>query len=103
MAIKQDGLSLSNGEDDTCIVWNNGPTSWKGVLSSSTAEDATASGIEMGPTFMRWGPYVMNERKHKRKQKFGFELPKPMAEAYALVRHNNNTVWTDVIAKRLAK
>ena len=35
----------------------------------------------------------------KRTTKFGIELPKTVAEAYALDKKNGNTLWADAIAK----
>ena len=42
-----------------------------------------------------------NDRYLKKTHQFGIELPKSVAQTYALYKKNGNTFWTDTTAKRM--
>ena len=79
-----------------------------------TAEYAVAQGIDHEPAF-NWWVNAVPKKQHriisfvkkrsarylKKTHKFGVELPKSVAEAYALDKKNGNTLWADSIAKEM--
>ncbi len=71
-------------------------------------------GIDDEPAFNWWVHHVLHKRKHiitlvkkrstrflKKTHKFGIEVPRSVAEAYALNKKNGNTLWVDLIAKEM--
>ena len=73
-----------------------------------------AQGIDNVPAFNWWVHHVLCKRKHiialakkrstcffKKTHKFGIEVPRSVAEAYALNKKNGNTLWADSIAKEM--
>ena len=71
-------------------------------------------GIDNDPAFNWWAHAVLRKRKHiialvkkrttcflKKTHKFGIEVPRSVAEAYALDKKNGNTLWADSIAKEM--
>ena len=68
-------------------------------------EYATASGIEKEPAFAWWVPYTLFKRDvivlavylrvQKCSQKYGIEIPMPIAEAKRLDEKNGNNYCTD--------
>ena len=103
-----------------CIQWKDGSTSWQSLkdLKEShpveTAEYSIAQEIDHEPAFNWWVNQVMNKRMRiislvkkrsarylKKTHKFGIEVPRSVAEAYALDETNKNTFWADAIAKEM--
>ena len=81
-----------------------------------TVEYAIAQEIDHEPGFNWWVNAVLNKRESiislvkkrgnarylKKTHKFGVEVPKTEAEAYALDKKNGDTKWADAIAKEEA-
>ena len=103
-----------------CCEWKDGSTSWEKLsdLKEShpvqTAEYAVAQGIDHEPAFNWWVRHVLKKRDriislvkrrsaryHKRTHKWGIEVPKTVEEAIAIDKKNDNTFWTDAIAKEM--
>jgi hypothetical protein len=101
-------------------VQKDGSTSWqslkdlKEAYPVAVAEYAVAQGIDDEPAFNWWVRAVLHKRKHiialvkkrstrflKKTHKFGIEVPRSVAEAYALDKRNGNTLWADSIAKEM--
>jgi hypothetical protein len=72
------------------------------------------TGIDHEPAFNWWVPHVLKKRDriismvkgrsaryHKRMHKFGIAVPKTVRVAHELDQLNNNTLWTDAIAKEM--
>jgi hypothetical protein len=90
------------------------PQGIKGGIPHSVAEYAVAQGIGNDPAFIWWVRAVLRKRGHiialvkkwstrflKKTHKFGIELPRSVAEAYALDKKNGNTLRADSIAKEM--
>jgi hypothetical protein len=103
-----------------CVQWKDGSTSWqslkdlKEAYPIAIAEYAVAQGIDDEPAFNWWVCAVLRKREHiialvkkrstrflKKTHKFGIEVPRSVAEAYALDKKNGNTLWADSIAKEM--
>ena len=103
-----------------CVQWKDGSTSWqslkdlKEAYPVAIAEYAVAQGIADEPAFNWWVRAVLRKRKHiialvkkrsthflKKTHKFGIEVTRSVAEAYALNKKNGNTLWADSIAKEM--
>ena len=103
-----------------CVQWKDGSTSWqplkdlKEAYPLAVAEYAIAQGIDSEPAFNWWVKPVLRKREHiialvkkrsarflKKTHKFGIEVPRSVAEAYALDKKNGNTLWADSIAKEM--
>jgi hypothetical protein len=103
-----------------CVQWKDGSTSWqslkdlKEAYPVAVAEYAVAQGIDDEPAFNWWVHHVLRKREHiialvmkrrtrflKKTHKFGIEVPRFVAEAYALDKKNGNTLCTDSIAKEM--
>ena len=100
-----------------CVRWKDGSTSWerladlKESFPIQVAEYAISRGLQHEPAFEWWVPHVLkkrdkiikavNSRYAKRNHKFGVEIPKTVAEAYALDEANGNTLWHDAIQKEM--
>ncbi len=103
-----------------CVQWKDGSTSWqslkdlKEAYPVAVAEYAVAQGIDDEPPFNWQVCAVLFKRKHiialvkerstrflKKTHKFGIEVPRSVAEAYALDKKNSNTLWADSIAKEM--
>ncbi len=103
-----------------CVQWKDGSTSWqsfkdlKEAYPVAIAEYAVAQGIDNEPAFNWWVRAVLCKRKHiialvkkrstrflKKTHTFGIEVPRSVAEAYALDKKNGNTLWADSIAKEM--
>lgn len=103
---------------DLCLSFKDGTTAWLPLADTKesypvqVAEYAVAAGIDSEPAFRWWVKYVLKKRDkiiskvktryHKRTHKFGIEIPKTVAEAYALDKANGNNLWRDAIAKEMA-
>ena len=102
-----------------CVEWKDGSTSWEklSMLKESnpveTAEYAVAAGIQDEPAFKWWVPHTLNKRNriiakvksryHKRTHKFGFEVPKTVADAMRIDKENGDDRWAKAIAKEMGK
>jgi hypothetical protein len=105
-----------------CVQWKDGSTSWqslkdlKEAYPIAVAEYAVTQGIDNDPAFNWWVHAVLRKCKHiialvqkrstcflKKTHKFGIEVPRSVAEAYALDKKNGNTLWADSIAKEIKK
>ena len=102
-----------------CVEWKDGSTSWERLadLKESNpvelAEYAVAVGIEDEPAFKWWVPFTLNKRDriiakvntryHKRTHKFGFEVPKTVADALRIDKENGDDRWEKAIAKEMGK
>ena len=77
-------------------------------------EYANQRGIAHEPAFNYWSPHVLknrdaiiylvkNSKPHylKRTHNFGVELPKSVADAYAIDKNNGNTFWANKIFKEV--
>lgn len=103
-----------------CVQWKDGSTSWQSLADMKeshpleVAEYAVAQSIEHEPGFNFWVNQMLKKRERiislvkkrsarylKKTHKFGIELPKTVAEAYALDKKNGNTYWADAIAKEM--
>jgi hypothetical protein len=103
-----------------CVQWKDGSTSWqslkdlKEAYPIAVAKYAVAQGIDNDPAFNWWAHAVLRKREHiialvkkrttrflKKTHKFGIEVPRSIAEAYALDKKNGNTLWADSIAKEM--
>lgn len=100
-----------------CVQWKNGSTSWEKLADLKEsypveiAEYAKSQNIDHLPAFAYWVPHVLKRRDaiiskvasryHKRTHKFGFEIPKTVAEAYAIDVNNQNHLWRDAIEKEM--
>jgi hypothetical protein len=103
-----------------CVQWKDGSTSWQSLNDLTeaypvvVAEYAVAQGIDDEPAFNWWVRAVLRKRKHiisfvkkrstrflKKAHKFGIEVPRSVAEAYALDKKNGNTLWADSIANEM--
>jgi hypothetical protein len=103
-----------------CIQWKDGSTSWQSLKDLKEAypvavvEYPVAQGIDNNPAFNWWAHSVLRKREHiialvkkrttrllKKSHKFGIEVPRSVAEAYALDKKNGNTLWADSIAKEM--
>jgi hypothetical protein len=61
--------------------------------------------------FSWWAPHTLKQKRHLIKKvksrywlkthKYGVRLPKTVAEALALEKENNNTLWNDAIQKEM--
>jgi hypothetical protein len=99
---------------------NSLSTSWQSLKDLKEAypvavtEYAVAHGIDDDPAFNWWVHAVLRKRGHiialvkkrstrflKKTHKFGIELPRSVAEAYALDKKNGNTLRADSIAKEM--
>jgi hypothetical protein len=99
------------------IRWKGNTTSWvklsdvKDSHPIEVAEYAVANKIVEQPAFAWWAKQVLKKRdRHikkaksrywKRTHKFGVELPKSVAEAYAIDRRNGSKLWTNAVAKEM--
>ena len=68
------------------------------------SEFAKSIGISDEPAFEWWVPYTPQKKyvilaEVKTMHKYGIELPKSQAHAYAIYTTNNNTFWRDSIKK----
>ena len=103
-----------------CVQWKDGSTSWeklsniKECYPVQAAEYAVARELDDEPAFNWWVKQVLRKRDRiisqvqkrqtrylKKTTKFGIELPKTAADAYALDKKNKNTLWADAIAKEM--
>ena len=103
-----------------CVQWKDGSTSWqflkdlKEAYPLAVAEYAVLQGIDNEPAFNWWVNTVLRKRKHiialvkkrsaqflEKMHKFGIEVPRSVAEAYALDKKNGNTLWADAISKEM--
>jgi hypothetical protein len=103
-----------------CVQWKDGSTSWqslkdlKEAYPAAVAEYVAAQGIDNEPAFNWWVHHVLCKREHiialvkkwstrflKKTHKFGIEVPRSVAEAYALDKKNGNTLWADSIVKEM--
>ncbi len=103
-----------------CIQWKDGSTSWqslkdlKEAYPLAVAEYAVSQGIDDEPAFNWWVNAVLRKREHiialvkkqsvqflKKMHKFSIEVPRSVAEAYALNKKNGNTLWADAISKEM--
>jgi hypothetical protein len=103
-----------------CVQWKDGSTSWqslkdlKEAYPVAVAKYAVAQGIDNNPAFNWWAHAVLRKREHiialvkkrttrflKKTHIFGNEVPRSVAEAYALNKKNGNTLWADSIAKEM--
>ena len=101
-----------------CVQWRYGSALWQALrdLKEShtvdTEEHAVAQEIDHKPTFNWWVKAITkkmlritslvnkrNARYLKETHKFGIEVPKSVAQAYALDKKNGNTQWVDAITK----
>ena len=99
------------------IEWKDGHQSWeklsdlKESLPVEVAEYAKGNGIIDEPAFAWWAPRYLKEKRRilkkvksrywKRTHKYGVEVPKSVAEAYALDRKNGNNLWREAIEKEM--
>ena len=75
------------------------------------AEYAIAASISHEPAFAWWVPYTIRKRARiisklktkywKKTHKYGFEIPKSIAEAIRIDKKNTNTLWQDAIRKEM--
>ena len=102
-----------------CVKWKDGKTSWERLadLKESNpvevADYATTQGIDVEPAFALWVSYVhkrrnriiaaVTSRYHKRKHKFGIEIPKTFDDCVRIDKQNGNTLWQDAIRKEMTK
>jgi hypothetical protein len=103
-----------------CVQWKDGSTSWqslkdlKEAYPVAVAEYAVAQGIDDEPAFNWWVHHVLRKCEHiialvkkrstcflKKTHKFGIEVPRSVAKAYALDKKNGNTLWADSITKEM--
>jgi hypothetical protein len=103
-----------------CVQWKDGSTSWqslkdiKEAYPVAVAEYTVEQGIDNDPAFNWWAHAVLRKREHiialvkkrttrflKKTHKFGIEVPRSVAEAYALDKKNGNILWADSIAKEM--
>jgi hypothetical protein len=103
-----------------CVQWKDGSTSWQSIVDLkeaypvAVAEYAIVQGIDDEPAFNWWVDHVICKREHiialvkkrstrflKKTHKFGIEVPRSVAEAYALDKKNGNTLWADSITKEM--
>ena len=102
-----------------CVEWRDDTTSWErlATLKESfpveVAEYSVAAGINTEPAFNWWVPHVLNKRDriilkvntryHKRTHKFGFEVPKTIADALRIDKENGDDRWAKAINKEMSK
>jgi hypothetical protein len=100
-----------------CCLWADGSTSWEAMRNLKDAnpielaEYAEARGLLDEPAFAWWAKHVLKKKQRiiqkvksrywQRTHKYGVRLPKSVAEALALDKENNNTLWYDAIQKEL--
>jgi hypothetical protein len=103
-----------------CVQWKDRSTSWqslkdlKEAYPVAFAEYVVAQGIDDEPAFNWWVHHVLHKREHiialvkkqsthflKKTHKFGIEVLRSVAEAYALDKMNGNTLWADSITKEM--
>ena len=94
--------------------WVDGTQTWeplsdmKESYPMEVCDYAVGNQISHQPAFTWWvSPYLkekhrilckIKKRYWKRTHKFGVEIPKSVAEAYALDKKNGDTLWADAIA-----
>jgi hypothetical protein len=99
------------------VLWKDGTKQWMSLkkLKESNpvdvAEYAISVGIDEEPAFAWWLPYTLrkrdriissvNSRIAKVTHKYGCEIPSSIAQAYAIDRKNNNSLWRDAINKEM--
>ena len=102
-----------------CVEWKDGTTTWENLANLKesnpveVADYALSVGIDDEPAFKWWVPYTLNKRDriilavnsryHKRKHKFGFEVPKTVRDAYVLDDQNKDDLWDRAIKKEMGK
>ena len=95
------------------VQWQDDSQSWiplKDMRIShpiEVAEFARARKIESEPAFLWWVPFTLRKRdiilsalKYKARKittKYGFEIPRTVAEAIEIDKRNNNRFWQDAI------
>ena len=77
------------------------------------AEYVISAGIQDEPAFNCWVKHVINKRNrivskvnsqyHKQTHKFGFEVPKTVADALRIDQQNGDNRWAKAIAKEMSK
>jgi hypothetical protein len=99
------------------IQWKGNTTSWvklsdvKDSHPLEVAEYAVANKIVEQPAFAWWAKQALKKhsrhimkaksRYWKQTHKFGVELPKSVAEAYAIDCRNGSKLWTNAAAKEM--
>lgn len=102
-----------------CVQWKDGTTSWEPLANLKesypveVAEYALARGLNDEPAFAWWVKTVLNKRDriiakvnsryHKRTHKFGFAVPKTIAEALQIDKENGDDRWAKSIKKEMDK
>jgi hypothetical protein len=99
-----------------CCKWTDGSTSWEELRNlkdsnpAEVAEYAASHNLLSEPAFSWWAPHVLKKRQRIIKvksrywmqtHKYGFRLPKTVAEALQLDQENGNTLWHDAIQKEM--
>ena len=101
------------------VQWKTGTTDWiplsqlKESNPIETAEYAKSNKLEEEPAFAWWINDVLRKRNRiiskvksrywKQTHKFGIELPKTVAEAYAIDKKTGTNHWTKAIEKEMSK
>ena len=99
------------------IQWKDGSEQWiplklmKEYNPVEVAEFACARQIDKEPAFAWWVPYTLrkrdrviaavNSRVKKSSHKYGVEVPRTVAEAFALDEKNGNTFWRDATNREM--
>jgi hypothetical protein len=99
------------------VEWKDGTSSWahmKDLKESNPvelAEYAITNKLSTMPAFIWWVPHTIRKRDRiikkvktkywKRTHKYGIELPKSVAEAYAIDERTGTNFWTKAIEKEM--
>ena len=101
------------------VQWKDGMSSWvplKELKESNllqVAEYAETAEIINGPAFAWWAPHALKKRDNiiskvesrvkKKTHKFGVEVPRNVRSALELEKVNKNTLWGDVIQRKMSE
>ena len=101
------------------VQWKDGMSSWvplKELKESNplqVAEYAETAEIINEPAFAWWAPHALKKRDNiiskvesrvkKKTHKFGVEVPRNVRSALELEKVNKNTLWGDVIQRKMSE
>jgi hypothetical protein len=99
------------------VLWEGDKVTWERMADmrhmdmSAVAQYAIEHNIQHHPAFAKWVRYAIKKKDRlikqvlKRKRhnwyKYGIEVPRSMAEAVAIDKKNNNTLWQDAVKKEM--
>ena len=102
-----------------CVEWKDGSTDWvrlkdlKHAYPIELAEYAIRNRIQDTPAFAWWVPYVVKKKRliiskmkskyWDRSHKYGFRIPKSVAEAIQLDKEEGHNLWYEAIQEEMKK